>query len=144
MPLTLLIDHLPTQRMFIQPVSRQYQRQLFVLSGQLNGGQQIVAPPAGKQDSQSQQTTQMLSHPRWDGILLMKRREVDSVSLVKEQRGNQLLLRRGKARQVEVIDQIGGVLRRALKSTLSPISCSAQALRSKSRLSGSSSQLPSN
>jgi hypothetical protein len=43
----------------------------------------------------------------------MKRREVDGVSLVKEQRGNQLLLRRGKARQVEVIDQIGGVLRRA-------------------------------
>ena len=62
----------------------------------------------------------MLSHPRWDGILLMKRREVDSVSLVKEQRGNQLLLRWGKARQVEVIDQIGGVLRRALKIHAQP------------------------
>ncbi len=62
----------------------------------------------------------MFGHSRRDRILLMKRRQVDGVGLIQEQRGNQLLLRRGKAGQVEVIDQISRVLRRALEIHTQP------------------------
>ena len=50
----------------------------------------------------------MFSNARRYRVLLMERRKIDGVSLVEQQRGDELLLRRGKTGQVEVIDQIGG------------------------------------
>jgi hypothetical protein len=50
--------------MTIQPVFRQRQRQFFIIGHQIDGGQQIVATAAGKQDRQTQQATQMLGNAR--------------------------------------------------------------------------------
>ncbi len=82
----------------------------------------------------------MFSNARRYRVLLMERRKIDGVSLVEQQRGDELLLRRGKTGQVEVIDQIGGVLRRAFEIDAQANFMKRTALTSKSRLSGSSSQ----
>ena len=73
LPLAFLFDQLSPKRVIIQPVFRQRQGQFFIIGHKIDGGQQIVTPPAGKEDRQSQQATKMFGNSRRDGILLMKR-----------------------------------------------------------------------
>ena len=49
-----------------------------------------------------------------DGALLLQGLQLEFVPLVEQQGRQQLLLRRGEARHVDVVDDVGGVLRRLL------------------------------
>jgi hypothetical protein len=95
LPLALLLDHLPTQRMIFQPVFRQRQRQFsssppvkWPAADRRDGGWQTESPDAAA-DTDARQRAAVRRFADEGG-------EIDGVGLVQQQRCQQLFLRRRK------------------------------------------------
>ncbi len=100
--------------MLIQPPLGQGQRQSLVIRLQGKDRHSALGAAHAEDQRDAQDAGQPDRLASRDGTLLLQRFQLEFVPLVEQQGRQQLLLRGGETRHVDVVDDVGGVLRRLL------------------------------